>query len=179
MDQLRLGIAGLGTVGAGLVTIVQENADLLSARSGRDIVITAVSARDKTRDRGVDLSLYAWEDNAADLAARDDVDVVVELIGGSEGIAYDLVSSALENGKDVVTANKALLANHGFKLSSLAEAHGCSLHYEAAVAGGIPIIKGLREGLAANRIQAVYGILNGTCNYIPVSYTHLTLPTKA
>jgi len=166
MDQLRLGIAGLGTVGAGLVNIVQNNADLLSARAGRDIVITAVSARDKNRDRGVDLSPYAWEDNAADVATRDDVDVVVELIGGSEGVAYGLVVSALENGKDVVTANKALLANYGFKLSSLAEEHGCSLHYEAAVAGGIPIIKGLREGLAANRIQAVYGILNGTCNYI-------------
>lgn len=166
MTSLRLGIAGLGTVGAGLVKIVQDNADLLSARSGRDIVITAVSARDRTRDRGVDISSYAWEDNAADLASRDDVDVVVELIGGSEGVAYDLVTAALENGKDVVTANKALLANYGFKLSSLAEEHGCSLHYEAAVAGGIPIIKGMREGLAANRISAVYGILNGTCNYI-------------
>lgn len=166
MDPLRLGIAGLGTVGTGLVKIVQENADLLSARSGRDIVITAVSARDSSRDRGVDLSGYDWVDNAADLAGRDDVDVVIELIGGSEGIAYDLVEQALSNGKDVVTANKALLAHHGFKLSTLAEDKGCSLHYEAAVAGGIPIIKGLREGLAANRINAVYGILNGTCNYI-------------
>jgi len=165
-QALRLGIAGLGTVGAGLVRIVQDNADLLSARTGRDIVITAISARDKNRDRGVDLSSYEWVDNTAALAARDDVDVVVELIGGSEGTALDLVSAALTNGKDVVTANKALLAHHGYKLATLAEKNNVALTYEAAVAGGIPIIKGLREGLAANRITAVYGILNGTCNYI-------------
>ncbi len=166
MQPLRLGIAGLGTVGAGLIRIVQEHGDLLAQRAGREIVITAVSARDKFKDRGVDVSPYAWVGNAVDLAGRTDVDVVVELVGGSEGLAFDLVSAALEGRKHVVTANKALLAHHGFKLASLAEDKGVSLNYEAAVAGGIPIIKAMREGFAGNRIDGVYGILNGTCNYM-------------
>jgi homoserine dehydrogenase len=166
MQPLRLGIAGLGTVGAGLIRIVQEHGPLLAQRAGREVVISAVSARDQSKDRGVDISAYAWVDDAVDLAARTDVDVVIELVGGSEGLAFDLVSAALEGGKHVVTANKALLAHHGFKLASLAEDKGVSLNYEAAVAGGIPIIKAMREGFAGNRIDAVYGILNGTCNYM-------------
>ncbi len=165
-QPLRLGIAGLGTVGIGTVKIVQEHAALLSTRAGRPVEITCVSARDAAKDRGVDLSAYEWIDNAIDLASHGDVDVVLELIGGSEGAAYDLVKAALSNGKHVVTANKALLAHHGFELATLAEELCVSLSYEAAVAGGIPVIKALREGLAGNRIEALYGILNGTCNYM-------------
>ena len=163
---LRLGIAGLGTVGAGVVKIIQEHEALLSARTGLSIQITAVSARDASKDRGVDLSGYDWVDDPVAMASRDDVDVVVEMIGGHKGAALDLVKAALGNGKHVVTANKALLAHHGFELASLAEGQSVALLYEAAVAGGIPIIKAMREGFAGNRIDAVYGILNGTCNYM-------------
>ncbi|MCB1652036.1 MAG: homoserine dehydrogenase [Alphaproteobacteria bacterium] len=163
---LRLGLAGLGTVGTGLVKIVQEHADVLAARAGRMIEIAAVCARDPSKNRGVDLSGYDWVDAPLELARREDVDVVVEMIGGSEGAARDLVTAALEAGKHVVTANKALLAHHGYELALLAERHGVGLCYEAAVAGGIPIIKSLREGFAGNRIDGVYGILNGTCNYM-------------
>ena len=163
---LRVGLAGLGTVGAGLVKLLAENAELVSRRAGRPIVVTAVSARDRTRDRGIDLSAFGWEDNAVDLAARDDVDTVVELIGGSNGPALALAKSALGAGKGFVTANKAMLAHHGLELAALAEKTNAPLKFEAAVAGGIPVIKGMREGLAGNRVQAVYGILNGTCNFI-------------
>tara|TARA_B100000676_G_scaffold284482_1_gene312213 strand:+ start:3015 stop:4304 length:1290 start_codon:yes stop_codon:yes gene_type:complete len=166
MGTLGLGIAGLGTVGAGVVDVVKRHRDLLSCRCGRAIEITAVSARDRNRDRGVDLSGFRWADDASDLASDPEVDVVVELIGGEEGIALDLVETALKNGKHVVTANKALLAVHGTKLAELADSTGVHVGYEAAVAGGIPIIKALREGLAGNRISRVYGILNGTSNYI-------------
>jgi homoserine dehydrogenase len=165
-EPLRLGIAGLGTVGTGVVKIVQKHGDMLAMRAGRAIEITAVSARDAGKDRGVDLSGYEWVDDAADLAGRADVDVVVEMIGGSEGLAKTLVKAALSNSKHVITANKALLAHHGFELAKLAEDHNVSLAYEAAVAGGIPIIKAMREGFAGNRIDGVFGILNGTCNYM-------------
>lgn len=166
LAPLRLGIAGLGTVGVGVVKIVQGHAEVLAQRCGRAIEITAVSARDASKDRGVDVSAYDWVDDPVDLAGRDDVDVVVELIGGSEGPVKELVEAALANGKSVVTANKALLAHHGFALAKLAEDNDAGLAYEAAVAGGIPIIKALREGFAGNAIDAVYGILNGTCNYM-------------
>lgn len=165
-EPFRIAIAGLGTVGAGVVKIVQQNQDLLAARCGRAIEIVAVNARSKDKDRGIDVSSYDWVDDAAELANLDNVDAVVELIGGSEGVAHDLVKSALEQGKHVVTANKALLAHHGYDLASIAETKGKSLAYEAAVAGGIPAVKALREGMAANEISAIYGILNGTCNYI-------------
>lgn len=165
-NALRLGIAGLGTVGMGVVKIVQQHEDMLTTRAGRPVVISVVSARDQSKDRGADLSGYEWVEDAGALAKRDDVDVVVEMIGGSEGLAFDLVKAALENGKHVITANKALLAHHGFKLARLAEQNKVSLAYEAAVAGGIPIIKAMREGFAGNRIDAVFGILNGTCNYM-------------
>lgn len=165
-EPFRIGIAGLGTVGAGLVRIIQEHAALLEVRAGRSVEIVAVSARDRNRDRGVNLSAYRWVDDAQQLATDPELDAVVELIGGSEGVALDLVRTALANGKHVITANKALLAHHGFELALLAEEQGVSLAYEAAVAGGIPIIKAMREGFAANQIKAVYGILNGTCNYI-------------
>jgi homoserine dehydrogenase len=162
---LRLGIAGLGTVGAGVLRLLRDNADMIAARAGQEIVVTAVSARDRSRDRGVPLDGIAWFDDPLALAAAD-VDVVVELIGGSEGPAKALAEAALAAGKSFVTANKALLAVHGAALGLAAEAGGLALGFEAAVAGGIPVIKSLREGLSANRITRVSGILNGTCNYI-------------
>ncbi|MBX2835189.1 MAG: homoserine dehydrogenase [Micavibrio sp.] len=163
---LRLGIAGLGTVGAGVIKIVQQHKELLPLRAGRDIQITAVSARTKNKARDFDISAYEWLDDPIKLATHPDVDVVLELIGGEEGAALTLVRTALENGKHVVTANKAMMAHHGCELAIIAEEKGVTLAYEAAVAGGIPAIKALREGAAANRIDAVYGILNGTCNYM-------------
>ena len=163
---LRLGIAGLGTVGIGLVKIIQNHADLLTKRSGQQITISAVSARSKDKDRGVDLSAYAWEDNAVDLAKRDDVDIYVELIGGHEGPAKDSIEAAIAAGKDVVTANKALLAIHGQALAEAAEAKGQVIRFEAAVAGGIPVVKALTEGLSGNEITRIMGVMNGSCNYI-------------
>lgn len=163
---LKIAIAGLGTVGAGTVQLLQRNAALLERRTGRRLTIAAVSARDKRRQRSVDLPSARWYDDAVAMAADADVDVVVELIGGSEGVAHEVVASALAHGKDVVTANKALLAHHGTELARLAEQRGLALAFEASVAGGIPILKALREGLAANNVQRIYGILNGTCNYI-------------
>jgi homoserine dehydrogenase len=162
----RLGIAGLGTVGAGVVKIVQTHGAMLAAKAGRAVQITAVSARSRGLDRGVDLSAYDWEDDATRLAARDDVDCVVEVVGGSDGPAKALVNQALAAGKHVVTANKALIAHHGQEFAEMAECAGAALRFEAAVAGGIPVLKGLGEGLAANRISRVFGVLNGTCNYI-------------
>ena len=159
-------MAGLGTVGAGTLRLLNENAEAIAARSGRAIQVTAVCARDRNRDRGLDLSRYQWFDDPAAMAGQAEADVVVELIGGSEGPARQTVEAALSAGRPVVTANKALLAHHGTALAAQAEVAGCAIGYEAAVAGGIPIIKGLREGLAGNRISRVYGILNGTCNYI-------------
>ena len=164
--ELRLGIAGLGTVGSGVVKIVRSKAALLSARTGANIRITSVCARDKDKDRGVSLSGYAWESDPVALAQRDDVDVFVELMGGSEGPAKDATEAAIAAGKDVVTANKALLAIHGQTLAEQAEAKGRVIRFEAAVAGGIPVIKALTEGLAGNEITRVMGVMNGTCNYI-------------
>ncbi|MBT6096635.1 MAG: homoserine dehydrogenase [Rhodospirillaceae bacterium] len=163
---LKIGVAGLGTVGAGVVKLLTANHDQLTARCGRPLIVTAVSARDRSKDRGINVDGMAWHDYARDLAADDNVDVVVELIGGEDGIAKDLVETAIHHSKHVVTANKALIAHHGTALARAAESKGLSLAYEAAVAGGIPIIKALREGLAANRVERLYGILNGTCNYI-------------
>jgi len=165
-QPLRLGIAGLGTVGIGVVKIVQRHAALLAARTGREVVITAVSARDRTKNRDADLSNYAWETDPVALATRADVDVFVELMGGHEGAAKDATMAALKAGKDVVTANKALLAHHGQALAELAEGLGRVIRYEAAVAGGIPVIKALTEGLAGNQLRRVMGVMNGTCNYI-------------
>ncbi len=175
-SPLRLGIAGLGTVGAGVVRIVQSHPELIAARAGRPVAITAVSARDRNRDRGVDLSTYAWEDDATALAARDDVDVVLELMGGHDGIAKAVLETAIDHGKDVVTANKALLAHHGQALAERAEAHGRVIRFEAAVAGGIPVIKALTESLAGNEITRVMGVMNGTCNYILTRMESAGLP---
>jgi homoserine dehydrogenase len=163
---LRLGIAGLGTVGVGVVRIIRRQAALIEARTGRKVVISAVSARSKDKDRGVSLSDYAWEDDPVALAMRDDVDVFVELMGGDAGPAKDATEAAIKAGKDVVTANKAMLALHGHELALAAEAAGCVIRYEAAVAGGIPVMKTLTEALAGNEITRVMGVMNGTCNYI-------------
>ncbi len=162
----RVAIAGLGTVGVGVIKILTQNADAIEKRAGRKIEIKAVSSRNKSQNRGVDIHEYDWLDDARDLAKYDDLDAVIELIGGSDGIAKDVVSQSLNNSRHVVTANKALIAHHGYDLALIAENNNVSLSYEAAVAGGIPIIKAMREGFTANNINSVYGILNGTCNYI-------------
>ena len=163
---LRLGIAGLGTVGRGVVRIVQRHGDLLAARAGREVRIVAVSARSRDTDRGVRLTDYAWEDDPVALAGREDIDVFVELMGGADGVAKAATEAALAAGRDVVTANKAMLALHGQALAEAAEARGAVLRFEAAVAGGIPVVKALTEGLAGNEILRVMGVMNGTCNYI-------------
>ncbi|HSF93298.1 MAG TPA: homoserine dehydrogenase [Paracoccaceae bacterium] len=171
-QPLRIALAGLGTVGAGVAKIIETHGELLAARCGRPVVISAVSARSRSKDRGVDLSGYAWEDDPVALARRDDVDVLVEVMGGEDGPAKAAVEAALAAGKHVVTANKALLAHHGNALAELAETNGVSLRYEAAVAGGIPIIKALNEGLAGNQVKRVMGVMNGTCNYILTEMEH-------
>ncbi|RAZ77325.1 homoserine dehydrogenase [Mesorhizobium atlanticum] len=165
-EALRVGIAGLGTVGASVARVLRDKAAELTRQCGRDIVVTAVSARDQKRDRGIDLSATKWFDDPVKLAEKADIDVFVELIGGDEGPARLAVKAALEAGRHVVTANKALLAKHGVALAEIAEKKGVLLNYEAAVAGGIPVIKTMREAMAGNAVTRVFGILNGTCNYI-------------
>ncbi len=165
-EALRVGIAGLGTVGASVVRLVTERTAELTRQCGRPISIDAVAARDKTRDRGISLDGMQWFDDPVALAKSKDIDVFVELIGGDEGPARESVKAALDAGHHVVTANKALLAKHGLALAEAAEKRGVLLNYEAAVAGGIPVIKTMREALAGNTVLRVFGILNGTCNYI-------------
>ena len=176
---LRLGIAGLGTVGVGLIKIIRQHGELLTARTGRTIEISAVSARSRDKDRGVSLDGYAWEDDPVVLATRDDVDIFVELMGGSDGPAKAATEAALAAGKDVVTANKAMLAVNGQALAEQAEAAGRVIRFEAAVAGGIPVIKSLNEGLAGNEITRVMGVMNGTCNYILTRMESAGLPYEA
>ena len=165
-QPFRIAVAGLGTVGAGVVALVATETERLGAIAGRPVTVSAVSARSRTRERGIDLADVAWEDDPTDLAARDDVDCVVEVIGGSDGPAKALVERALDAGKHVVTANKALIAHHGHALAERAEAAGVRLACEAGVAGGIPVLRALGEGLASDRLTRVFGVLNGTCNYI-------------
>ncbi|MDR2856475.1 MAG: homoserine dehydrogenase [Novosphingobium sp.] len=165
-EPLRIALAGIGTVGAGVIRLIETNGALITRRAGRPIAITAVSARDRGKDRGVDISGYGWEDDMTAMAARGDVDAVVELVGGADGPALTLARNAIAHGKSLVTANKAMIAHHGLELAALSEQARVALKFEAAVAGGIPVIKGLREGAAANRIERLYGILNGTCNFI-------------
>lgn len=165
-DALKIGIVGLGTVGSSVVRILREKQELLTKQCGRQIDVVAVSARDKTRERGIDLQHIQWVDDPLILATSKNIDVFVELIGGEEGIARFCVEEALKCGHHVVTANKALLAHHGVALAKIAEKKGVLLNFEAAVAGGIPVIKAMRESLSGNSVSRVYGILNGTCNYI-------------
>ncbi|MDB5675999.1 MAG: homoserine dehydrogenase, partial [Sphingomonas bacterium] len=165
-EPLRIALAGLGTVGGGVIRLLETNGDLIARRAGRRIEIVAVSARDRSKDRGVDISEFDWVDDTTALAHHDKVDVVVELVGGSDGPALTLARATLGAGKSFVTANKAMIAHHGLELARAAEAAQVALKFEAAVAGGVPVIKGLREGAAANALSRVYGILNGTCNFI-------------
>ena len=163
---LRIAIAGLGTVGAGVIRLLETNRELITSRAGRAIEVVSVSARDRSKDRGIDLSGYQWTDDMMTMADDDQVDIVVELIGGSDGPALALAKASLASSKGFVTANKAMIAHHGMALAEMAESKGQPLKFEAAVAGGIPVVKGLREGAAANALTRIYGILNGTCNYI-------------
>jgi len=165
-DALKVGVAGLGTVGAALVAQIARQREALIARCGRRIEVVAVSARSKTKERGFDLKKLKWFSDPGALARDPGIDLFVELMGGVGDPAKGAVEAALASGKSVVTANKALLAKHGVKLASLAEKHHVALNFEAAVGGAIPIVKTLREGLAGNSFERIYGILNGTCNYI-------------
>ncbi len=165
-EALRIGVAGLGTVGSSVLRILRDKTDMLTRQCGKELKVTAVSARSRSTDRGVDLSELKWFDDPVALAASDDIDVFVELIGGDEGPAKIAVETALQAGHHVVTANKALLAKHGVALAEIAESKGVLLNFEAAVAGGIPVIKAMRESLTGNSVSRVYGIMNGTCNYI-------------
>jgi homoserine dehydrogenase len=166
MEPLKVGLAGLGTVGAGVLELLARNGEALAQRCGRAVQVTGVSARNRTAKRPVDVSRLEWFDDPVRLAQSADIDVFVELIGGADGPARAAVEAALAAGKHVVTANKALLAEHGPALADRAEDRGVALNFEAAVAGGIPIVKVLRESLAGNQVRRVFGILNGTCNYI-------------
>ena len=163
---INIAIAGLGTVGAETYRIITEESDFLKARSSANFNVVAVSSKSKDKKRDVDLTGVEWIADCRDIADIDNIDVVLELVGGSEGVAKELVEKAITNGKSVITANKALVATHGNNIGELVAKHDVMFGYEAAVAGGIPIIKTIREGLASNRLSKIYGILNGTCNYI-------------
>lgn len=165
-DALKIGIAGLGTVGSALVSVLLSRHALLTDSCGREIAIVAVSARDREKNRGIDLRAMEWFDDPVLMAKEADIDVFVELIGGEDGPALESVKTALGRGLHVVTANKALLARYGVELARMAEEKGVLLNFEAAVAGGIPVIKAMRESLTGNRVSRLYGIMNGTCNYI-------------
>ncbi len=162
----KVGIAGLGTVGVEVVRLIEQQSKTLQARSGREIEVVAVTARSKGKKRGVDLSGMRWAKTPLDVASDPEIDCFVELMGGAGEPALSAIEAALKAGKSVVTANKALIAKHGLKLGALAEKHSATLHYEAGVAGAVPVIKTLREGLSGTTVNRVYGILNGTCNYI-------------
>ncbi len=165
-SPLKIAVAGLGNVGVGVVKILEQHKKLIADRAGREIVITTVCARNHNVDRGVDLSPYNWVGDARILPDRDDVDIVVELIGGEDGVAFETAKNTLNQSKSLVTANKAMIAHHGTELADLAQNNDVALRFEAAVAGGIPIIKAIGEGLAANELSLVYGIMNGTTNYM-------------
>ena len=163
---LRVGIAGLGTVGAEVVRLIENESRTLSARCGRGVRVVAVTARSKAKKRGVDLQGVDWAKSPLALASDPTIDCFVELMGGAGEPALSAIEAALKAGKSVVTANKALIAKHGLKLAKAAEQFGGALNFEAAVGAAIPIVKTLREGLAGTSVNRVYGILNGTCNYI-------------
>jgi homoserine dehydrogenase len=163
---LKLGIAGLGTVGAEVVRLIEAQGRVLSARCGRGVQVVGVTARTKAKKRGLDLRGINWASNPLALANDPSIDCLVELMGGVGDPAHAAIEAALKSGKSVVTANKALIAKHGLRLAAIAEKHGGALNFEAAVGAAIPVIKTLREGLAGTEITRVYGILNGTCNYI-------------
>ncbi len=163
---LKVGLAGLGTVGASVARLIGQQRTVLADKCGRPIEVVAVSARSRGKDRGIDMKKLRWVADPVELARDPGIDAFVELIGGDGNPALAAVSAALKAGKPVVTANKALLARHGVELAGLAEKHKVALNFEAAVGGAIPIVKTLREGLAGNAVARIYGILNGTCNYM-------------
>ncbi len=165
-SSLKIAIAGLGVVGAEVARQVINRGGELGVAAGKTLKVVAVSARERSLDRGVNLDGIDWYDEAPKLAEREDIDIIVEMIGGSEGVALDLARAALRSGKHLITANKAMIAHYGAELAQLAETNDVHLLFESAVAGGIPAVKTLREGLAGNKITRVAGILNGTCNYI-------------
>ncbi|MFA5952362.1 MAG: homoserine dehydrogenase [Hyphomicrobium sp.] len=165
-EILSLGVAGLGTVGAGLIQLIRTHEGRLGEMLGRTVEVRAVSARSRDKANAIGLEGITWFDDPVKLAADASIDIFVEVMGGEDGVAKAAVETALKAGKHVVTANKALLAKHGLALARLAEENGVALNFEAAVAGGIPVIKMLREALAANQVRRIYGILNGTCNFI-------------
>ncbi len=165
-ESLRVGIAGLGTVGGSLFRLLSDKADHVAARAGRPVTVTAVCARDRTRDRGFSTDGVSWYEDPVQLAQSNEIDLFIELMGGEGDPAASAVRAALSSGRHVVTANKALLAAQGTDLAALAERNGVTIGFEAAVAGGLPVVKTLREAVTGNRVSRVYGILNGTCNYI-------------
>ena len=165
-EPLKIGLAGLGTVGTAVVDLLERGRDKLIARCGRPIEVVAVGARSRSKKRPIGLKKFRWIADPAALAADPAIDVFVEVIGGAGDPARRAVETALAAGKPVVTANKALLARHGHRLAVLAERHQVALNFEASVAGGIPIVKTLRESLNGDAVTRIYGILNGTCNYI-------------
>ena len=167
-EPLKIAIAGVGTVGAGTVELLAGQSELLSARCGRRLEVIAISARDRVKDRGVKLSGFTWFDNPVEMALKAEADVFVELIGGSDGIAKDACIAAMKAGQHVVTANKALIAIHGSELARMAEQQSVALAYEAAVAGGIPAIKALREGLSGNHIEICFPIFSP--NNVPIFF---------
>ncbi|HXR94682.1 MAG TPA: homoserine dehydrogenase, partial [Rhizomicrobium sp.] len=172
-EPLKIAIAGLGTVGGGVIKALAAQAADLKARAGRDLAVVGMSARDADKARG--FKVFHFTADPLTLV-KSDADVIVELIGGENGIAKQLIETALDHGKHVVTANKALLATHGKALAERAEKRNLQLKFEAAVAGGIPIVQTLRESLIAYDVQAVKGILNGTCNYILTQMEALGAP---
>ncbi|MCK5235443.1 MAG: homoserine dehydrogenase, partial [Deltaproteobacteria bacterium] len=165
MDKINVGLIGFGTVGSGLVKVLNDNKDIIKDRVGADVVLSRIADKDTTTDRGVNTGSAVITDNAEDVLNDKDIDIVVELVGGT-GIAKDFVLKAINNGKHVVSANKALLSAHGEEIFKAAAANNVEVGFEASVGGGIPIIKSLKEGLAANNIDSIYGIINGTANYI-------------
>lgn len=171
MSDIRVGLLGLGTIGTGVARLMLEHGELLAQRLGRKITLARICERDIKRDRGLDLRGADLTTEVARVIEADDIDIVIELIGGYEP-ARSFVASAIAHGKHVVTANKALIAKYGEELFGLAAQKGVAIGFEAAVGGGIPCLKALREGLAANRVESVYGILNGTCNYILTKMEH-------
>ncbi|MBT7605596.1 MAG: homoserine dehydrogenase, partial [Kordiimonadaceae bacterium] len=165
-SPLKVAIAGLGNVGVGVVKILEQHKKLIADRAGREIFITTVCARNRAADRGIDISAYAWAEDVRKISDSDDVDIVIELIGGEGGVAFDIAKNTLNKSKSLVTANKAMIAHRGAQLAELAQKNNVALRFEAAVAGGIPIIKIVGEGLAGNALNLVYGIMNGTTNYM-------------
>ena len=164
LEKINIAIVGFGNIGSYFYKILEKNKKNISIKTGKIPFIKYISAKNLKKKRNIKIPKSKWFKNYINLASRDDVNIIVELIGGSEGAAKKLVFSALKNKKHVITANKALMSKYGDELAYLAEKNNVNLEYEAAVAGGVPVIRSLKEGLIANKINKIYGILNGTTN---------------